>query len=1005
MNGCLSDEELAGYRDGNLSEEQAAWVEAHLSACSVCGRRDAEIAGSDGRLASDLRDLGKAGLGDLSDPPAKPRAALDAGAKPRTGFQVEGYEVLRELHRGGQGVVYQAVQKHTKRKVAIKVLLEGVHASPSAKRRFEREIELAAQLKHANIIAIFQSGLTSDGRQFCAMDYVRGLRLDEYVTEKKPSVEELLALFATICDAVMYAHQRGIIHRDLKPSNILVDAAGEPKVLDFGLAKQMASPSVTLVSMTGQVFGTLPYMSPEQTGSNPDEVDTRTDIYALGVVLYQLLTGRYPYPIDGQLAEVVQHISHTVPTPPTRQWSLESGITKRSSGRLKPGECPIDDEVQTIVLKALAKERERRYQSAAELARDLRHYLAGEPIEAKRDSTWYVLRKTIGQHKTPFAMAAGLVLLAVGSAIALSILYGTQSTLLAEVQQQRDRAIEAEKLAGDERDKAQASERRAVLQRAKAVVEEKRADYRFAQVRALARSFIFDFHDKIVNLSGSLPARELLATEALKYLDSLSKESQDDLKLQDDLAAAYRQVGHVQWTLGNAAGATKSFQTALDFAKANYAVDPKKLNHRFRLASAHFSMAFVLQNEGRVAEAREHIKRALLIRERLLAEEPDSRIRRLQVIILHRRLAELSAAEGAFQAARVGYARAASLCEALAGDHPDDVHTRQQLAVCYEKMAYAQSTLGETGEAIATRRRSVEITQALAEADPESATLQRDWARCLHGLAGLEFTAGHYEEAITSHRRGLDIRQALADADPRDSFLARIVGDSHNALGSALDDFDDRLEEAKSHHQAALEAYERAAERDTDNAYLLNSQAGSLIDIGYVQFRRGCPAEALKYHRKALAILEPLCADHPNFKLAHSRLGRTLMSIGNMHVELGNADEAMDFTRRAVEIQERLSAAEPDNINAKLDHCTAVAAMGRAYRAQGDTLRSMAAWAKALQLGYAISMEDPDSKMGRLDLEMKRQANRLLKNIKDAMRSGKKPKAKRASKASTQPSG
>lgn len=1011
MNGCLSDKELAGYRDGAASEEQAAWVEAHLSACRICARRHAEIARSDPRLADDLHDLGRAGLDDLNAPPppglrADPGAAIDAGAKPRTGFQIEGYEVLRELHRGGQGVVYQAVQMHTKRKVAIKVLIEGVHASAGAKRRFEREIELAAQLKHANIIAVFQSGLTSDGRQFCAMDYVRGLRLDEYVAEKRPSVEDLLALFATICDAVMYAHQRGIIHRDLKPSNILVDANGDPKVLDFGLAKQMASPSVTLVSMTGQVFGTLPYMSPEQTGGNPEEVDTRTDIYALGVVLYQLLTGRYPYPIDGPLAEVVHHITQTVPTPPTRQWTLESGITKRSSGHLKPGECPIDDEVQTIVLKALAKERERRYQSAAELARDLRHYLANEPIEAKGDSTWYVLRKTISRHKTPFAMAAGLVLLAVGSAIALSILYGRQSTLLVEVELQRDRAVEAEQRASEDRDKALRAERQAALQRDRAVLEEKRAAYRFAQVRALAKSFIFDFHDKIVNLPGSLPARELLVTQALKYLDSLVKESKDDAKLQDDLAAAYIQVGAVQWTLGDAPGAKKSYQTALDISEAIHKVTPDELYHRFRLAAVHTSLGFVCQNEGRIEAAREHITRALRLREALLAESSENTTRRLQVIILQRRLAELASVEGDHQGALDGHARAVALCEDVAKDHPDDVDTLRQLSACYEMLAREQATLGETGEAIVTRKRTVDITKTLADGDPTNATLRRDRARCLHGLADLEFTAGHYEEAIASHRLGLDIRQALADADPRDSYLARIVGDSHNSLGHVLDDFDDRLDEAVTHHEAALRAYEQAAKTDADNAYLQNAQAGALNAIGFIYYRQGRYQEAQACHHRALALLEPLCAAHADFSFAQSRLGNTLMAIGNVHADSGNSDKAVDFAKRAVAIQERLSAAEPDNISVKLDHCTAIASLGRAYRAKGDTLRSMAAWGKALKMGYEIAMEDPDSRMGRLDLETKRQTSRLISNIKESMRPSKK-KTKKARKprrnASTQP--
>ncbi|MBK8268105.1 MAG: serine/threonine protein kinase [Planctomycetes bacterium] len=312
---------------------------------------------------------------------------------------IEGYEILRELGRGGQAVVYLAIQKSTKRKVGIKILLEGAYASRTALKRFEREIDLMAQFKHPNIISIFDSGVTADSRHYYVMDYVRGKPLNQYARERKLSLEDTLRLFATICQAVQYAHQKGVIHRDLKPPNILVDAEGHPSIMDFGLAKFLTEPVDTIVSMTQQVIGTVPYMSPEQARGNPDEIDSRTDVYGLGIILYEMLTGHFPYPVKGQLHVVLKHITETPPTPPSRSWKPESGVTTRQARRHRAGQCPIDDEVQTIVLRSLAKERDRRYQSAGELARDVDHYLRNEPIDAKRDSTWYVVSRVMSRHR------------------------------------------------------------------------------------------------------------------------------------------------------------------------------------------------------------------------------------------------------------------------------------------------------------------------------------------------------------------------------------------------------------------------------------------------------------------------------------------------------------------------------------------------------------------------------------------------------------------------------
>ena len=346
-------------------------------------------------------------------------------------IEIPGYEILEEIHRGGQGIVYRAVQLGTKREVALKVMLEGPLADEVTRRRFEREVELAASLRHPNIVTILDSGV-SQGRYYFAMEYIDGLRLDRYLAQVRPSLRQTLQLFVKICEAVNFAHQRGVIHRDIKPPNILVDWAGEPHVLDFGLAKPLQTAdaresTVAVVSVSGQLLGTVAYMSPEQTlgGQN---VDVRSDVYSLGVVFYEALLGQLPYSVEGPLGEVLTRIAQAEPQPP------------RLLRRRSPLGWQVNDEVETILLKALEKTPARRYQTAGDLARDLRHLLAGEPIEAKRASGLYVLRKTLLRYRLQ-ATAAATVLLMLAGVLVFSLFMWTSE------REARSRAAQQEELA------------------------------------------------------------------------------------------------------------------------------------------------------------------------------------------------------------------------------------------------------------------------------------------------------------------------------------------------------------------------------------------------------------------------------------------------------------------------------------------------------------------------------------------------------------------------------
>jgi eukaryotic-like serine/threonine-protein kinase len=563
------------------------------------------------------------------------------------------YQIIRLLGEGGMGAVYEAEQDQPRRRVALKVI-KAAWASPELLRRFEQEFQALGRLHHPGIAQIYEAGTADTGfgfQPFFAMELIHGKPLGEYADGRHLNTRQRLALMIQVCEAVQHAHQRGIVHRDLKPGNILVDENGQPKILDFGLARVTDSDAqATRQTDMGQLLGTLPYMSPEQVLADPLAIDTRSDVYALGVILYELLAGKLPYQLTRHLHEAVRTIQQVDPTP-------LSTVSRVYRG-----------DIETIVARALEKDKARRYASVADLAADIRRHLEDRPITAKPPGTTYQLQKFARRHKALVAATSAVFLVLVAGVVA-----STREAVLAR---------RAEARAQQERNAA-VSER----QRADAEAASAKAVNDFLQNDLLAQASASNQPGTSAKPDPDLKVRTALDRAAVRIAGKFDKQPQVEAAIRDTMGKTYA-------ALGQHAESRKQLERALDLERRVWGPEnPKTLNTLSYLGR-------IAWLQGKYPEAETLLGRAVEIERRVLGpEHPDT-------LFSMNNLGNVYRVQGKGAQAEALYSQTLEIRRRVLGpEHPDTLISMNNLAnVYWSQGKYAQEEALES-ETLEIRRR------------------------------------------------------------------------------------------------------------------------------------------------------------------------------------------------------------------------------------------------------------------------------------------------------------
>ena len=767
------------------------------------------------------------------------------------GSQIGPYKLLQQLGEGGMGTVFMAEQTQpVRRRVALKVIKAGTD-SRQVIARFEAERQALALMDHVNIARVLDAGATASGRPYFVMELVHGVPITQYCDDNRLAPRQRLELFVPVCHAIQHAHQKGIIHRDIKPSNVMVtlyDGKPVPKVIDFGVAKatEQKLTERTLFTQYGTIVGTLEYMSPEQAEMSALGVDTRSDIYSLGVLLYELLTGNTPLSYkrmkEAALGEILRMIKEEEPPKPSTRLS-DSGeaLASISANRhTEPAKLSklMRGELDWIVMRSLEKDRDRRYETASAFAADVQRYLNDEAVQACPPSAGYRFGK--------FARRNNRAVLAV-SLILLTLVAGVIGTTRGLIRAKQQRLVVA-------RQRNELAERNRALQAAHEHVRLLNERARQAIETVTSETAI----EQLTREKELRPEQKDFLDKMIQYYAESTQEGAATEQERSRQAQAYFRMGRLNQILGRSQESENAYRRAVALGRQLVADLPTRPEFLKTLAGSHNSLGLLLSATGRLTEAEAAYADALVIYRQLAAAFPDRPDGRQAMAGSHSNLGNLLFNTGRPKEAEATQSEALAIRKQLAASFPDRFELRKALAGSHNNLGWLFHSTGRLKEAESAYAESLAIYRQLAASLPDSTVFRMGLAKSQINLGNVLRDTGRPKEAEAAHAEALAIyKQVDADFPNRPEFRQELAS-GLNSKGWRLRD-SGHLKEAEAAYAEALAIYKKLAADFPNVSDYHNDAAGALINLANAAgIRRDFAAarqwvdEALPYHQAAL---------------------------------------------------------------------------------------------------------------------------------------------------------